>query len=151
MAATACGVMVANSVASPVSMVDALRLARVANLGDRPNVFEDCAAVCAHPFDVVRLGHHACSHLADIARHLAHVELEPIVERMSEHTPSSVERHCDVAVIGGSGAALRTVGIGGTEAHVLHALSEGMSSAQAQAERRGRSVVERRLRDPSQS
>jgi len=44
--------------------------------------------------------------LADIASHLAIHTVERIVESMSEHPPRTVERHCDVAVIGGSAAGL---------------------------------------------
>jgi heterodisulfide reductase subunit A-like polyferredoxin len=44
--------------------------------------------------------------LADIASDLALRWSNRIVGSMSEHAPRTVERHCDVAVIGGSAAGL---------------------------------------------
>ena len=44
--------------------------------------------------------------LADTASRLAILRLVRIVEPMSDHAPRTVERHCDVAVVGGSAAGL---------------------------------------------
>ena len=60
-----------------------------------------------HPLDLVQFGHHfVIRSLANIANCLAFLRLNRIVKSMSEHAPRGVERHCDVAVIGGSAAGL---------------------------------------------
>jgi SAM-dependent methyltransferase len=45
-------------------------------------------------------------HLANIAKALAALDLERTLSVMTEHASHAVERHCDVAVVGGSAAGL---------------------------------------------
>jgi thioredoxin reductase/SAM-dependent methyltransferase len=59
-----------------------------------------------HLFDVVQLGHCSSVHLANIARWHAVLAAECTVGAMTDHATHRVERHCDVAVIGGSAAGL---------------------------------------------
>jgi len=57
-------------------------------------------------FDLVELRHRSLDALANIARTLAIIRGDLIIEVMSDHPLRTVERHCDVAVIGGSASGL---------------------------------------------
>ena len=96
----------------PVStrlMVDGLRLVRAASSSsDRPSVFRKTPQTGPnHLFYFVQLSHGSSANVLRISQvRLRFSGSHRIVVAMSDHAPRPVERHCDVAVIGGSAAGL---------------------------------------------